>query len=175
MDLDSKLRHVMDFPKPGIDFIDITTVLQDAGALKECLEQMKEKVLEIAGEDFDLIVGPESRGFIFGAPLAYMLGKGFVLIRKKGKLPYKTVSVEYELEYGKDTLEIHEDAIKPGQKVVVVDDLLATGGTSYSNIQLVEKLGGEVIGLVYFVELTYLKGREKLKDYRVESIVKIKA
>ncbi|NLC68339.1 MAG: adenine phosphoribosyltransferase [Clostridiaceae bacterium] len=173
MDLESKLRHVMDFPRPGIDFIDITTVLQDAEALKDCLGQMKEKVIEIAGEDFDLIVGPESRGFIFGAPLAYMLGKGFVLIRKKGKLPYKTVSVEYELEYGKDVLEIHEDAIEPGQKVVIVDDLLATGGTSYSNIQLVKKLGGKVMGLVYFVELTYLKGREKLKDYRVESIVKI--
>lgn len=171
MDLESKLRHVMDFPKPGIDFIDITPVLQDACALKQCLEQMKEKILGMG--DFDLIVGPESRGFIFGAPLAYMLGKGFVLIRKKGKLPYKTVSVEYELEYGIDILEIHADAIKPGQKVVVVDDLLATGGTSYSNIELVKKLGGEVVGLVYFVELTYLKGRERLKDYRVESLVKI--
>jgi len=163
----------MDFPKPGIDFIDITPVLQDPKALKQCLEEMKEKILEIGC--FDLIVGPESRGFIFGAPLAYMLGKGFVLIRKKGKLPYKTISVEYQLEYGTDIFEIHEDAIKPGQKVVIVDDLLATGGTAESNIKLVEKLGGEVIGLVYFIELGYLNGRDKLKNYRVESLVKINA
>ncbi|HHY24860.1 MAG TPA: adenine phosphoribosyltransferase [Clostridiaceae bacterium] len=173
MDLEMKLRHVMDFPKPGIDFIDITPVLQDPKALKQCLEEMKEKILEIGC--FDLIVGPESRGFIFGAPLAYMLGKGFVLIRKKGKLPYKTISVEYQLEYGTDIFEIHEDAIKPGQKVVIVDDLLATGGTAESNIKLVEKLGGEVIGLVYFIELGYLNGRDKLKNYRVESLVKINA
>jgi len=171
MDLKSKLRHVKDFPKTGIDFIDITPVLQDPEALCECLEQMKEKALTFG--DFDLIICPESRGFIFGSPLAYMLKKGFVPIRKKGKLPYKTVSIEYQLEYGTDILEMHEDAILPGQKVIIVDDLLATGGTSFSNIELVEKLGGKVAGIVYFIELTYLNGREKLKDYKVETIVKI--
>lgn len=171
MDLKNKLRHVMDFPKPGIDFIDITPVLQDPESLKQCLEEMAEKIQQMGS--FDLIVGPESRGFIFGAPLAYMLGKGFILIRKKGKLPYKTISIEYQLEYGTDVFEIHKDAIKPGQKVIIADDLLATGGTAQSNIKLVEKLGGEVIGLVYFIELSYLNGREKLKDYKVESLVRI--
>ncbi len=169
MNLKDKLRHVMDFPKEGIDFIDITTVLQDAEAFRETLESMKEKAVGLG--DFDMIVGPESRGFVFGAPLAYMTGKGFVPIRKKGKLPYKTISVEYQLEYGSDVLEMHEDAIKPGQRVIIVDDLLATGGTTESNIKLVERLGGKVIGLVFFVELTYLKGREKLKGYNVESVV----
>lgn len=169
MDLKNKLRHVLNFPKEGIDFIDITTVLQDADAFKQALDEMKEKVLSIG--EFDLIAGPESRGFVFGAPLAYMCGKGFVPIRKKGKLPYKTIQVEYQLEYGSDILEMHEDAIKPGQKVVIVDDLLATGGTTKSNIKLVEKLGGQVVGLVFFVELSFLKGRENLKGYNVKSIV----
>jgi adenine phosphoribosyltransferase len=169
MDLKSKLREVMNFPKEGINFIDITTVLQDAQALKECIDAMKEKI-ETFG-DFDLIVGPESRGFIFGTPLAYTMGKGFIPIRKKGKLPYQTINVEYQLEYGKDILEMHIDAIKEGQKVVIVDDLLATGGTTESNIKLVEQLGGEVVGIVYFVELSFLNGRDKLKDYSVESIV----
>lgn len=169
LDLKAKFRHVMDFPKEGIDFIDITTVLQDKDSLRQSIEEMK----RLAGElgEFDLIVGPESRGFIFGAPLAYALGKGFVPIRKKGKLPYKTVSVEYELEYGTDTLEIHEDALLPGQRVVIVDDLLATGGTIESNIKLVEKLGGEVAGLVFLVELGYLNGRERLKGYNVRTVV----
>jgi len=169
MDLKSKLRHVMDFPKEGIDFIDITTVLQDGEALQQCINEMKEKILSFG--DFDLIVGPESRGFIFGMPLAYLLGKGFIPVRKKGKLPYKTISVEYQLEYGTDILEMHEDAIKPGQKIIIVDDLLATGGTTSSNIKLVKKLGGQVVGILYFIELTELKGRERLKDYRIESIV----
>ncbi len=170
MDLKSKLRHVMDFPKQGIDFIDITTVLQDADAFKESLDLMKEKAADFG--DFDLIVGPESRGFIFGTPLAYMMGKGFIPIRKKGKLPYKTIRAEYQLEYGSDILEMHEDAIKPGQKVVIIDDLLATGGTTESNIKLVKSLGGEVAGIVYFIELTFLNGREKLKGFNVESLVK---
>ena len=169
MDLKSKLRHVMDYPKPGIDFIDITTVLQDADALKECLDKMYEQIGRLG--DFDLVVGPESRGFIFGVPIAYMAGKGFIPIRKKGKLPYKTISAEYQLEYGTDMLEMHEDAVKPGQRVVIVDDLLATGGTTAANIKLVEKLGGKVAGLVYFIELSFLNGREKLKDYNVQSIV----
>ncbi|HPD01506.1 MAG TPA: adenine phosphoribosyltransferase, partial [Acetivibrio sp.] len=161
MDLKSKLREVMNFPKEGINFIDITTVLQDAQALKQCIDAMKEKI-ETFG-DFDLIVGPESRGFIFGTPLAYAMGKGFIPIRKKGKLPYQTINVEYQLEYGKDFLEMHIDAVKEGQKVVIVDDLLATGGTTESNIKLVEQLGGEVVGIVYFVELSFLNGRDRLK------------
>lgn len=170
MDLKARLRHVPDFPKKGIDFIDITPVLQDAGDFKDCLESMKKEIVGFG--EFDLIVGPESRGFLFGAPLAYMMGKGFAPVRKKGKLPYKTIKVEYQLEYGSDTLEIHEDAVKPGQRVVIVDDLLATGGTTESNIRLIEKLGGQVAGIVFFVELTFLKGREKLKGYRVNSVVR---
>ena len=170
MDLKAKLRHVSDFPKEGIDFIDITTVLQDREALHQSIDEMKKLTSELG--DFDLIIGPESRGFIFGAPLAYSMEKGFVPIRKKGKLPYKTISVEYQLEYGKDSLEIHQDAIRPGQRVVIVDDLLATGGTTESNIKLVEKLGGVVAGLVFFIELDFLKGRERLQGYRVNSLVK---
>ena len=170
MDLKAKLRHVADFPKEGIDFIDITTVLQDSEALQQSIEEMKKLTLEMG--DFDLIIGPESRGFIFGVPVAYTLKKGFVPIRKKGKLPYKTISVEYQLEYGTDVLEIHQDAIRPGQKVVIIDDLLATGGTMESNIRLVEKLGGEVAGLVFFIELEFLKGRERLEGYNVASIVR---
>jgi len=170
MDLKTKLRHVIDFPKEGIDFIDITTVLQDSEAFKFCMDSFKELAEQL--EDFDIIVGSESRGFIFGAPLAYQMGKGFVPIRKKGKLPYKTIRAEYDLEYGKDVLEMHEDAIKPGQKVLIVDDLLATGGTSGANIKLVEQLGGKVVGLIYFIELSFLSGRDKLKDFKVNSIVK---
>ena len=170
MDLKSKLRHVPDFPKEGIDFIDITTVLQDPEALKECLDLMKEDIEKV--DDFDIVVGPESRGFMFGVPMAYILGKGFVPIRKPGKLPYDTVSVEFEKEYGKDSFEIHTDAIKPGQKVIIVDDLLATGGTTEANIKLVEKLGGIVSGIFVFIELGFLNGREKLKNYNVSSLVK---
>jgi adenine phosphoribosyltransferase len=169
MDLKTKLRHVMNFPKEGIDFIDITTVLQDGEALKQCVDDLR-AMADKAGE-FDLIVGPESRGFIFGTPLAYILNKGFIPIRKKGKLPYNTIQVEYQLEYGSDKLEMHEDAIKPGQKVLIVDDLLATGGTTESNIKLVEKLGGEVAGIIFFIELTLLNGRERLKGYKVDSLV----
>ncbi len=170
MDLKAKLRHVADFPKAGIDFIDITTVLQDRDALQQSIDEMKILTLEMG--EFDLIIGPESRGFIFGVPIAYVLKKGFVPIRKRGKLPYKTISVEYQLEYGTDVLEIHQDAIRPGQRVVIIDDLLATGGTIESNVRLVEKLGGVVAGLVFFVELEFLKGRSRLEDYKVGSIVK---
>lgn len=169
MDLKSKLRHVMDFPKEGIDFIDITTVLQDPEAFKCCMDSFKNLTDKM--DDFDIIVGSESRGFIFGAPLAYKMGKGFVPVRKKGKLPYKTISAEYDLEYGKDILEIHADAIKKGQKVLIVDDLLATGGTSEANIKLVEQLGGSVVGLLYFIELKALDGRKRLNGYNVDSIV----
>jgi adenine phosphoribosyltransferase len=170
MDLKSKLRHVMNFPKEGIDFIDITTVLQDPKAFSQALDEMKKKLATFG--DFDLIIGSEARGFIFGASLAYAMGKGFVPIRKKGKLPYKSICAEYKLEYGSDILEIHEDAIMPGQRVVIVDDLLATGGTSKSNIELVERLQGVVAGILYFVELTYLHGRKNLKGYKIESVLK---
>lgn len=172
MNLKEKFRHVLNFPKEGIDFIDITTVLQDKDAFKYAIDSLVNLVKDL---EFDLIVGPESRGFIFGAPVAYVLNKGLVLVRKKGKLPYKTVSVEYELEYGKDVLEMHIDAIKPGQKVVIIDDLLATGGTTLSNIKLVEKLGGNVVGIAYLVELTYLRGRENLKGYDVRSVVQFES
>ena len=169
MDLKSKFRHVMDFPKEGIDFIDITTVLQEPDALKYSLEKMKESIEEFG--DFDLIVAPEARGFIFGMPLAYMMGKGFIPVRKPGKLPYKTIKFEYELEYGTNTLEIHEDAIKPGQRILLVDDLLATSGTMEAIVKLVEKIGGEVVGVQVLVELGFLNGRDKLKGYNVKSIV----
>lgn len=168
MDLKSKFRHVMHFPKEGIDFIDITTVLQDPQAFKYSVDCIIEKAKKI---DFDLIVAPESRGFIFGTPVAYQLNKGFIPIRKKGKLPYNTIQVEYELEYGIDILEMHVDAVRKGQKVLLIDDLLATGGTALSNVKLVEKLGGVVAGIIYLIELDFLKGREKLKEYNVESIV----
>lgn len=170
MDLKAKLRHVMDFPKEGIDFIDITTVLQDPKAFSQALDEMKKKLATFG--DFDLIIGSEARGFIFGASLAYAMGKGFVPIRKKGKLPYKSICAEYKLEYGSDILEIHEDAIMPGQRVVIVDDLLATGGTSKSNIELVERLQGVVAGILYFVELSYLNGRKNLEGYKIESVLK---
>lgn len=170
MELKDKLRHVMDFPQEGIDFIDITTVLQDADALSECFMRMKQEIEKIG--DFDLVVGPESRGFIFGVPIALIMNKGFIPIRKSGKLPYETVSVEYEKEYGKDQFEIHADSIKAGQEVIIVDDLLATGGTTEANIKLVEKLGGVVKGIFVFVELEYLHGRDKLPGHRVSSIVR---
>ena len=169
MDLKSKFRHVLDFPKEGIDFIDITTVLQDPEALAYSLDSMKESIEDFG--DFDIIVAPEARGFIFGVPLAYMMGKGFIPVRKPGKLPYKTISFEYELEYGTSTLEIHKDAVKPGQKVLIVDDLLATSGTTESIVRLVEKMGGEVVGVQVLIELGFLNGRDRLKGYKVKSIV----
>lgn len=168
MDLKSKFRHVIDFPVEGIDFIDITTVLSDKDAFQEAMRQLIERAEKY---DFDLVIAPESRGFILGTPVAYALKKGFVPVRKKGKLPYKTIQYDYDLEYGSNTLEMHADAVKPGQKVLLIDDLLATGGTTLSNIKLVEKLGGEVAGIIYLVELDYLNGREKLKDYNVETLV----
>ena len=166
--LEDYVRSIPDFPEPGIIFRDVTSVLQDKDGLKMAIDQMQDL---LKGLEFDIIAGPESRGFIFGATLAYEMGKGFVPVRKKGKLPYKTIRVEYDLEYGTDTLEMHEDAVKPGQRVLVVDDLLATGGTTEANVKLIEKLGGEVAGIIYFIELGFLEGRKKLEGYKVKSIV----
>ena len=162
------VRTIPDFPEPGIMFRDITTVLSDADGLKLAIDEM-EKTLD--GIDFDVIAGAESRGFIFGAALAYNMHKPFVLIRKKGKLPCETVEQSYDLEYGKATIEIHKDAIESGQKVVIVDDLIATGGTVEAAAQLIEKLGGEVVRMVFLMELAGLKGREKLAKYDVVSVI----
>jgi adenine phosphoribosyltransferase len=171
MDLTSALRHIPDFPKAGIDFIDITTVLKDSELFRETIDQMAAMVKDL---DFDMIIGSESRGFILGAPLAYATGKGFAPVRKQGKLPYQTVQATYSLEYGNDTLEMHIDAIQPGQKVLVVDDLLATGGTALANCQMIEALGGSVAKVIFFIELEALGGRQKLAKYPVEALVKIK-
>ena len=164
--LDKYIRVIPDFPEPGVLFRDITTVFQDAEGMQLAIDQMQDQVKDL---DFDVIVGAESRGFIYGAAMAYNLHKPLVLVRKKGKLPWKTESVDYDLEYGKATLEIHVDAIKPGQKALIVDDLLATGGTAGAIAKLVEQLGGEVVGMLFMIELAGLKGREFLKDYRIES------
>ena len=167
-DLRAKIREVPDFPKPGILFYDITTLLKDAAAFREVIDRMAEAV---KGERIDLVVGMESRGFIFAAPLADRLGAGFVPVRKLGKLPAETIEVEYDLEYGTATLEIHRDAINPGQRVLVVDDLLATGGTVRGTIELVERLQGQIVGLAFLVELPFLKGRERLQDYKATSVI----
>jgi len=168
MNLKEKIRVIDGFPSEGISFKDITTLLMDAEALNECINQMVERFKDV---EVDMIVGPESRGFIFATPLAYVLKTGFVPVRKSGKLPAETISYEYELEYGTDRLEMHKDAILPGQKVLIVDDLLATGGTMSAAAKLVEKLGGEVVGLGFLIELKDLNGREKLKGYKVESLI----
>ena len=168
MNLKALIRDVYDFPKEGIVFKDITTVLKDPKGLKEAINAMEASLKAL---DFDYVVGPESRGFIFGVPIAYNLGKGFIPVRKKGKLPYKTKSCSYDLEYGTATIEIHEDAILPGDKVVIVDDLLATGGTSEAIVQLIETMGGEVVQLSYLIELEFLEGRKKLENQKVESII----
>ncbi|MTI67643.1 MAG: adenine phosphoribosyltransferase [Firmicutes bacterium] len=169
MDIKSKIRNIKDFPKEGIDFKDITTVLKDKEAFNYCIKEMAKNLKDM---DFDLIVGPEARGFLIGAPLAYELNVGFVPVRKPGKLPAETITYEYELEYGTDTLEMHKDSIKPGQKVVIADDLLATGGTVKSTIEMIEKLGGEVVNISFLIELEFLKGKDSLKEYNVESLVK---
>lgn len=168
MNLYDKIRDIPDFPHEGIIFRDITPLLQDAAALKQAIDTLKEK---LEPYDFDVIVAPEARGFILGAPLAYSLGKGFVPARKPGKLPGKTRRMTYELEYGTDALEIHADAIAPGQKVLVLDDLLATGGTIISTIKLVEAEGGEVVATAFLVELLDLNGRELLEKYPVISLL----
>ena len=168
MDLKSKIRVIEDFPKEGISFKDITTLLQDGEALKYSIDKMAESLKE---KNVDIVVGPEARGFIFGVPVAYALGAGFVPVRKPGKLPAETIETSYSLEYGSDTLAIHKDSIKPGQRVAIVDDLLATGGTLSSVVKLVEELGGEVVSINFAIELTGLEGREKFKNYNVESLI----
>ena len=167
--LEEYVRSIPDFPEEGIIFRDVTSVLQDAEGLQLAVDTMQAKVDDL---EFDVVVGPESRGFIFGTPIAYNLKTPFVLIRKKGKLPCETVSIDYELEYGTATIEMHKDSIKPGQKVLIVDDLIATGGTTEAMVRLIENLGGEVVGIVVLMELAGLKGRERLEGYRLESAIR---
>ena len=167
MDLKSKIRVIEDFPKEGISFKDITTLIKDKDALKETIDRLCEYI----PSDVDLIVGPESRGFIFGTAVAYKIGAGFVPVRKPGKLPAETLSYTYDLEYGTDTIEIHKDAIKKGDKVVIIDDLIATGGTLEASAKAVEMLGGEVVSIVALMELTGLNARDKLKAYDVHTLV----
>lgn len=166
--MEEYVRAIPDFPEPGIIFRDVTSVLQDPDGLKLAIDSMI-KLLD--GVEFDVIAGTESRGFMFGVPIAYQLGKAFVPVRKKGKLPCETISAKYDLEYGSAEIEMHKDAIKPGQKVVLVDDLIATGGTLAASIELMEKLGGTVSKVVLLMELAGLKGREKLTGYEVASVI----
>lgn len=166
--IEEYVRSIPDFPEPGIIFRDVTSILQDADGLALAIDLMEEKLKDV---EFDLVVGPESRGFIFGVPIAYNLHKPFIPIRKKGKLPCETASVKYELEYGTAELEIHRDAVRPGQKVVIIDDLMATGGTNEAIIKLIEGLGGEVVKTVFLMELAGLNGRDKLNGYDVESVI----
>lgn len=166
--MEEYVRSIPDFPEPGIIFRDVTSVLQDADGLKLAIDSMQDCLKDT---EVDVIVGAESRGFIFAMPIAYNLHKPFVPVRKKGKLPCETIEKSYDLEYGSATVEMHKDSIKPGQKVVIIDDLIATGGTIEAAIQLVEELGGEVVKVLFLMELAGLNGREKLKGYDVESII----
>jgi len=166
--LEQKIRNVPDFPKPGIGFKDITTLLKDGAAFQECIDQM---AAHVNAEEVDLIVGAESRGFIFAAALAYKLGKGFVPVRKPGKLPAQTMKETYDLEYGTDSLEIHVDAISKDARVLIIDDLLATGGTVAATVKLIERLKGKVVAIGFLIELSFLHGRDKLKDYPIFSLV----
>ncbi|SFS58778.1 adenine phosphoribosyltransferase [Marininema halotolerans] len=168
MDFKDKIRVIEDFPQPGVQFKDITTLLKDGKAFKAAIDELANR---LEGKEIDLIVGPEARGFVVGTPLAYALGIGFVPVRKTGKLPGKVVEADYSLEYGKDKLAIHTDAIEPGQKVLIVDDLLATGGTINATLNLVRQLQAEVVGTAFVMELTYLKGREKIQDVDVISLL----
>jgi adenine phosphoribosyltransferase len=167
-DLASKIRDIPDFPKPGILFKDITTLLKDGPAFKAAIDGLLERLRD---RKIDVVVGMESRGLIFGAPIAYTLGVGFVPVRKLGKLPSEVVSVEYDLEYGSATLEMHKDAIKPGQRVLIVDDLLATGGTVAGTIELVKQLQGEIVALAFLIELKFLKGRDRLQGQEIVTLI----
>ena len=166
--LEDYVVTIPDFPEPGIMFRDITSVIQDPDGLKLAVDGLADLVKDL---EFDLVIGPESRGFIFGVPVAYLLGKGFIPVRKKGKLPRETVSQKYDLEYGQAEVEIHKDAVRPGQKVVIVDDLMATGGSAEAAAKLVEKLGGQVVRMVFVMELAGLEGRKKLDGYDIESLI----
>lgn len=166
--IDQYVRSIPDFPEEGIIFRDITSIIQSPEGLKKSIDGMIDSLKDV---DFDIVIGPESRGFIFGMPVAYTLGKGFVPIRKKGKLPCETIQKEYALEYGTAVIEMHKDAIKPGDKVVIIDDLVATGGTIEAIIQMIESLGGEVVKIQFVMELAGLKGREKLRNYDVDSLL----
>lgn len=166
--LKNVIRNIPDFPKPGIMFRDITPILSDAEVFRQVIDAYVEKYRDA---EIDVVLGAESRGFIFGPVVAYRLGVSFVPVRKKGKLPYRTKQASYELEYGTDTLEIHEDAVAPGQKALLIDDLLATGGTMAACCELVESLGGVVVACAFVVELSFLQGRERLKDYEVFAMV----
>ncbi|MER2262645.1 MAG: adenine phosphoribosyltransferase [Psychrobacillus sp.] len=168
MDLKKYVTIVEDWPKPGIRFKDITTIMDNGEAYKYATDQIVEYAKEVG---VDIIVGPEARGFIIGCPVAYALGIGFAPVRKEGKLPREVIRAEYGLEYGKDVLTMHKDAVKPGQRVLIVDDLLATGGTIDATIKLVEELGGVVVGCAFLIELTYLDGRDKLKDYNIRTLM----
>ncbi|MBM3812513.1 MAG: adenine phosphoribosyltransferase [Acidimicrobiia bacterium] len=167
-ELKQLIREVPDFPKPGINFYDITTLLKDSAGLVKVIEAMRSQYSALP---FDLVLGIEARGFIFAPTVAYALRKGFIPVRKPKKLPAATVKMEYELEYGTDTLEIHADAIQPGQRVLIVDDVLATGGTAAAVTKLVEKLGGQVAGLGFIIELDFLNGRGKLDGYQIHSLI----
>ncbi len=167
--LEKSIRNIPDFPKAGILFRDVTTLIQNRDAFKKSVDLLVKKY---KGKGFDKVVGVEARGFIFGAAVAHRINAGFVPVRKKGKLPFKTISATYELEYGTDTLEIHQDAIKPGEKVLIIDDLLATGGTVKAVTDLVNRLGGKIAAIAFVIELVDLKGKDKLKDYPVFSLVK---
>jgi adenine phosphoribosyltransferase len=168
--LEDYVRTIPDYPEPGIMFRDITSILQDADGLQLAIDTMQKQIG--TADDVDVIAGLESRGFIFGMPLAYNLHKPFVLIRKAGKLPCETISQSYDLEYGQATIEMHKDAVKPGQRVVIVDDLIATGGTVEAAIRLIERLGGQVSRCVFLMELAGLNGRDRLKGYHVESAIR---
>lgn len=166
--LEEYVRSIPDFPEPGIIFRDVTSILQDADGLHLAVDSLIDMVKDL---DYDLVIGPESRGFIFGVPVAYAQHKGFVPVRKKGKLPCETIAMEYDLEYGQATIEMHKDAIRPGQKVIIVDDLIATGGTTEAIVKLIEQLGGQVVKICFVMELAGLKGREHLKGYDVDSAI----
>lgn len=166
--LEEYVRSIPDFPEPGIIFRDVTSILQDADGLHMAVDSLIDMVKDL---DYDLVIGPESRGFIFGVPVAYAQHKGFVPVRKKGKLPCETIAMEYDLEYGQATIEMHKDAIRPGQKVIIVDDLIATGGTTEAIVKLIEQLGGQVVKICFVMELAGLKGREHLKGYNVDSAI----
>lgn len=166
--LESYIRSIPDFPQEGIIFRDITSVLEQPESLKLSIDEI---ISRLEGVDFDVVVGPESRGFVFGMPVAYALNKSFAMVRKKGKLPCETIEKEYDLEYGSAVIEMHKSSIKPGQKVVIIDDLIATGGTIEAITDLVRQLGGEVVKIVFLIELAGLGGRKKLAGYDVESVI----